>query len=147
MLETFFETLQLEVATSTSIEAADESAKLIHLNYRDHTVTALISKLCENGIIFPLATPSKHMYMLKVNNRSTGKKCKMCSKFTLKTPERRQLVSLLLSFNIFHTFFSCFFDVEQVNVCWTLDVNQTRIRRSRRFLDVLCLIYVLYSGV
>ena len=37
MLETFFETLQLEVATSTSIEAADEITKLIHLNYRDHT--------------------------------------------------------------------------------------------------------------
>ena len=35
------------------------------------------------------------------------------------------LVSLLLTLNIFHTFFSVFFcvDFEQVNVRWVVDVN------------------------
>ena len=29
-------------------------------------------------------------YMFKVNNRNTRARCKMCSKGTIKTPERRQ---------------------------------------------------------
>ena len=28
--------------------------------------------------------------MFKVNNRNTRKKCEICSKFTIKTPEERQ---------------------------------------------------------
>ena len=34
-------------------------------------------------------TPA-NIYLLKVNNRNTRKRCEICSKFTLKTPERRQ---------------------------------------------------------
>ena len=34
-----------------------------------------------------------NIYLFKVNNRSTRKRCEICSKFTIKTPERRQLVS------------------------------------------------------
>ena len=48
------------------------------------------------------------IYLLKVNNRNTRTRCEICSKLTLKTPERRQwrsLVPLLLIFNIFHTLF------------------------------------------
>ena len=29
-------------------------------------------------------------YMFKVNNRNTRKRCEICSKLTIKTPERRQ---------------------------------------------------------
>ena len=29
------------------------------------------------------------IYLLKVNNRNTGTRCKICSKLTIKTPERR----------------------------------------------------------
>ena len=29
-------------------------------------------------------------YMFKVNNRSTKTRCEICSKLTIKTPERRQ---------------------------------------------------------
>ena len=29
-------------------------------------------------------------YMFKVNNRNTRTKCEICSKLTIKTPERRQ---------------------------------------------------------
>ena len=48
--------------------------------------------------------------------------CEICSKLTIKTPERRQrrlLVFLLLTLNIFHTFFIVFYvDFEQVYVNW-----------------------------
>ena len=30
------------------------------------------------------------IYLLKVNNRSTRARCEICSKLTIKTPERRQ---------------------------------------------------------
>ena len=39
-------------------------------------------------------------YMFKVNNRNTRRRCKICSKLTIKA-----LVSLLLTLNIFHTLF------------------------------------------
>ena len=29
------------------------------------------------------------MYLFKINNRNTGKRCEICSKLTIKTPERR----------------------------------------------------------
>ena len=29
------------------------------------------------------------IYLLKVNNRNTGTRCEICSKLTIKTPERR----------------------------------------------------------
>ena len=59
------------------------------------------------------------IYLLKVNNRNTRTRCEMCSKLTIKTPERRQwrrpgvfivnfehishpaLVFLLLTLNIY----------------------------------------------
>ena len=46
----------------------------------------------------------------------------MVTKFTIKTPERRQdvlLVFLLLTVNMFHTFFSvCIISFDQVHVSW-----------------------------
>ena len=45
------------------------------------------------------------IYLLKVNNRSTRTRCGKCSKLTIKIPERRLLVALLLTVNIFHTVF------------------------------------------
>ena len=30
-----------------------------------------------------------NVYLLKVDNRNTSKRCEICSKFTTKTPERR----------------------------------------------------------
>ena len=46
-------------------------------------------------------------YMLKVNDRNTIKRCEICSKLTIKIPERCSivLVSLLFTLNIFHTLF------------------------------------------
>ena len=31
-------------------------------------------------------------YLSKINNRNTGKRCEVCSKLIIKTPERRQLL-------------------------------------------------------
>ena len=42
-------------------------------------------------------------YMYKVNNRNIRTRCEICSKLAIKR------LSLLLTLNIFHTFFWCFF--------------------------------------
>ena len=51
-------------------------------------------------------------YLFKVNNRNTTTRCEICSKLTIKKPERRHsvnviLVSLLLTLNIFNTLTPC----------------------------------------
>ena len=38
--------------------------------------------------------------MFKVNNKETITSCEICSKLTMKTPERRQLIELKIWFNI-----------------------------------------------
>ena len=38
----------------------------------------------------PIQPNPVYTYLLKVNNRNTRKRCEMCSKLTIKTPERRQ---------------------------------------------------------
>ena len=43
-------------------------------------------------------------YMFKVNYKKTRKRCEICSKLTIKTPERHQWTSFLSwTLNIFHT--------------------------------------------
>ena len=52
---------------------------------------------------------SANIYLFKVNNRNTGKRCEICSKLTIKTP--------LLSY--FPPFSSVsIVDFEQANVFW-----------------------------
>ena len=45
-----------------------------------------------------------NIYLLKVSSRNTRKRCELCSKLTIKTPEPRQFRSID--------------DFEQVNVSW-----------------------------
>ena len=62
-----------------------------------------------------MEAPPAGNYMFKVNNRNTITKCEICSKFTIKTPYSKLtnktperdivLVSLLLTWNIFHNVF------------------------------------------
>ena len=65
-----------------------------------------------------------NIFLFKVNNRNTRKRCEICSKLTIKTPERRDvtgvvLVFLLLTLNIFHTFSSVsIVDFKKVNISW-----------------------------
>ena len=62
----------------------------------------------------PISKPRKHL-PVQVSSRNARKRCEICSKLTIKTPERPHwrssgvidvvLVSLLLTLNIFRTFF------------------------------------------
>ena len=56
-------------------------------------------------------------YMFTVNKRN-NRRCEICPKLTMKTP-KWHLVSWLLTLNIFHTLFWCFyFNFGQLNACW-----------------------------
>ena len=53
-----------------------------------------------------------NIYLFKILNRNTTKRCEICSKLTFKTPERRLdvvLLFLLLALNIFYTFYQSFY--------------------------------------
>ena len=52
-----------------------------------------------------------NIYLFKVNNSNTRERCELCSKLTIKTPERRRhrLLFLLLTLNIFYTLFKSLF--------------------------------------
>ena len=47
------------------------------------SITATSYLLRHNNII------QANIYLLKVNNRNSRKRCEFCSKLTMKTPERR----------------------------------------------------------
>ena len=44
--------------------------------------------MCKNQCMINSMTPAGN-YMFKVNNRNTRTRCEICSKLTIKTPERR----------------------------------------------------------
>ena len=68
------------------------------------------SKLCQ------IRTSPANIYLFKVNNRSSRKRCDICSKLTDVV-----LVFSLLTLNLLDTFFYCsIFDFEQVNVSWVM---------------------------
>ena len=59
------------------------------------TRLSYIRKCSENLVRFPNKFHGRTcthpaFYLLKVNNRSTRTRCEICSKLTIKTPERRQ---------------------------------------------------------
>ena len=53
-----------------------------------------------------------NIYLFKVNNGNTNKSCEICSKLSIKTPERRTNFTPFSSVSIV--------DVEQVNGSWEL---------------------------
>ena len=55
-------------------------------------------------------------YLFRVNYRNTRKRKDICSKLTMKTP-KRPLMSLLLTLNIFETFFQCFYCLLSTSKC------------------------------
>ena len=69
---------------------------------------------------FQESLPSQHL-LVQSNSRNTRKKCEICSKLTIKTPERRHWHSstvLIVNFeHISHLFLVLLsFDFERVNV-------------------------------
>ena len=67
-------------------------------------VVNYINSLCNNGFGFTLTVIGLHIavklsakhqvpaniYLFKVNNRNTRKRCEICSKLTIKTPDRQK---------------------------------------------------------
>ena len=47
-------------------------------------------KIKNADCLFDLCHHSANIYLFKVNNRSTQKRCEICSELTIKTPERYQ---------------------------------------------------------
>ena len=45
-----------------------------------------------------LSTSPAGIYLLKVNNKNTRTRCEICSKLTIKIPERRQAKIIYLTF-------------------------------------------------
>ena len=80
---------------------------------------------CSENILRAINGPNPvGIYLLKVNNRDTKTRCEICSKLTIKTPERRHLYrSGVFIVNFEHIFTPCpiFFSVvnfEQVITDW-----------------------------
>ena len=69
-----------------------------------------------------------NIYLLKVNNRNTRKGFKICSKLTIKRPERHDvvLVFLLLTLNILHCWLWTYFTLHFHNCVWKW-INQQRL--------------------
>ena len=59
-----------------------------------------------------------NIYLLKVNNKNTKKRCEKYSKLTLKAPEKRHwCYSSVFIANIFHTFFLVFLSLLWTSKC------------------------------
>ena len=62
------------------------------------------------------------IYLLKFNNKNTQTRCEICSKLTIKMPERHQLTSLrFLCCKVYTHFTTClvFVLLEHATICWT----------------------------
>ena len=72
--------------------------KSLTLQYIGHILLlAPQSGKCIMGFYWVIPSPSRNwiheyraIYLIKVNNKDTTKKLRMCSELTIKTPERRQ---------------------------------------------------------
>ena len=76
-------------------------------------------------------------YVFKVNNRTTRKRCEICSSLTIKTPERRQWCRVWVSKCYLWTYFTPFssfsiLDFEQVIVRWVITPKQKGFYHNHR---------------
>ena len=74
-----------------------------------------------SGHIVSCKTIPPNIYWLKVSNRNNKNRREICSWLTIKIPigvEDVVLVSLLLTLNIFHTVFLCFYCLLGTGKCW-----------------------------
>ena len=90
-----------------------EPLMLMAMNYfREKVLSWMFDRLVNIPLYSSSKVFSANFYLFKVNNRNTRKRCEICSKLTIKTPERRSSV-LLLALNIFIFIFF-------VSVRWTV---------------------------
>ena len=78
-----------------------------------------------------------NIYLFKVNNRNTRKRCKLCSKSTTKTPS---FWCFIVNLNMFTLFSSVsVVDLEQVNVSWVTEIIKVALLflHQRSIIDVL----------
>ena len=77
-----------------------------------------------------LNTEGEHpanIYLFKISNRNSRKRCRVCSKLTIKTPERSQLrhsgVFIVNFKHILHLFLVFpLLTLKQVNVSWVMSI-------------------------
>ena len=63
--------------------------------------------------------------MLKVNRTRARKRCEICSRLAIKTPERRQLrCSDVFIFNFEHISSFAIVDFEQEHVWWSIEKHE-----------------------
>ena len=63
-----------------------EFKKKIKINWAFVALDWAFTAVLSHGIMIPYPAG---IYLLKVNNRNTRTRCEICSKLTIKTPERR----------------------------------------------------------
>ena len=81
------------------------------------TITKTAQFACGLRKAKPKLVDPANMYFFKVNNKNIRKRCEICSKLTKKknkkkTPERHQRHRsgvFLLTLNMFHIFYQCFY--------------------------------------
>ena len=90
------------------------------VSYRRAENSGRINFFSKNKIAF-LA----NIYMFKVSNKNNRKRCEICSKLTIKTPDQWRRSGIFINFERFTPFsivFYCYF--EQVNVSWVNQIFQ-----------------------
>ena len=67
-----------------------EPLMLMAMNYfREKVLSWMFDRLVNIPLYSSSKVFSANFYLFKVNNRNTRKRCEICSKLTIKTPERR----------------------------------------------------------
>ena len=107
----FIQYMSLTVLLMVKIKLCIVCSFRIIFNITIRTVTSGKSPRCKSGFASAYCYPA-NIYLFKVNNRNTRKRCEICSKLIIKIPERRHwplsgvfvLVFLMLTLNIFNTF-------------------------------------------
>ena len=106
---------------SLAIVMGEDKAKALSLVNRSEKTTH------QNSSKFMFTLPvftnfPADFYLFKANNKCTRKRCEICSKLTIKTPERRHWRStgvFIVNFEHISPLFLVFFvDFEHANVSW-----------------------------
>ena len=93
----------------------------------------LVLDFCDQS---PLRKYPANVYLVKVNNRSTRKRCEICSELVLKTPDRSQQVNAQPAFTCSKL------TIEKLEQ----GVKYVLIKAITKFLHISCIIYQQVLG-